>query len=280
MGDLEVGIADGIAVLTINRVAQNNTVGGSLLGDLLRAARELERDDKVRVVVTAASGPIWCASADYDDLAFNAELSADELLAGDHFAGEKGLPQLSPNARRFDRLGLGRWVLGFLELQKPTIAAITGPAAAGGLSLALLHDIRYAAQGARFRSGFVQWGLGPEMGLSVTLPNAVGINAATDILLADKKLTAAEALECGLVHRVLELENVLPAALEYASRIAALPPLGVRATVRALRRVAHRSMVEQLELEWDNQRITIGSDDFVAATRSFVEARRARSTKA
>lgn len=280
MGDLEVGIADGIAVLTINRVAQNNTVGGSLLGDLLRAARELERDDKVRVVVTAASGPIWCASADYDDLALNAELSADELLAGDHFAGEKGLPQLSPNARRFDRLGLGRWVLGFLELQKPTIAAITGPAAAGGLSLALLHDIRYAAQEARFRSGFVQWGLGPEMGLSVTLPNAVGINVATDILLADRKLTAAEALECGLVHRVLELENVLPAALEYASRIAALPPLGVRATVRALRRVAHRSMVEQLELEWDNQRITIGSDDFVAATRSFVDARRARSTKA
>lgn len=273
MSDLEVSVDDGIAVLTINREEQRNTVGGQLLGDLLRAARDLENDDRVRVVVTTARGPIWCASADYDSFGDNLGRNADELLASDDFGGAKGLPTLSPDARRFDRLGLGRWVLGFLELQKPTIAAVTGSAAAAGVALALLHDIRFAGSTAQFRVGYPQWGLGPEMGLSATLPNAVGVAAAADILLTDPRLTADDALARGLVHRVLPADQVLPAALEYAGRIAAMPPLGVRAAVRALRRYSHRMLVEQLEIEWDAQRVTLTSDEFISTMKEFLAAR-------
>lgn len=268
MSDLEIEREGGVAVLTINRADQHNTVGGTLFADFLAAARELDNDDSVTAVITTATGTMWCASADFGNLREHMDRSADDMLADPAFAGEKGLPILSPGARRFDRLGLGRWVLAFLGLQKPIIAALNGSAAAAGLSIALLHDIRFAADTARFRPGFLSLGAGPELGLSLTLTNAVGLATATDLLLTDRKITAAEALEIGLVHRVLPAEDVLPAAVDYGQRLAALPPAGVRATVRALRAVAHRALQDQLELEWDNQRITLGSPDFQAAVRA------------
>lgn len=268
MSDLQIDRDGAVAVLTINRADQQNTVGGSLLADFLAAAQELDNDDSVRAVVTTASGPMWCASAEFGNLGEHAGRSADEMLADPAFAGEKGLRVFSPGARSFDRLGLGRWVLAFLQLEKPMIAAMNGSAAAAGLSIALLHDIRFAAESARFRSGFISLGVGPEMGLSITLPTVVGLATATDLLLSDRKITADEALRIGLVHRVLPADEVLTAALDYAQRCAALPPAGVRATVRSVRAVAHRSLVEQLQLEWENQRITLGSPEFTAAVNS------------
>lgn len=271
MSDLEIERDGGVAVLTINRAEQRNTVGGSLLADFLRAAQELDNDDSVRAVITTATGPMWCASAEFRNLGEHADRSADEMLADPSFGGEKGLRVFSPGSRPFDRLGLGRWVLAFLQLEKPMIAAMNGSAAAAGLSIALLHDIRFAARTARFRSGFLSLGAGPEMGLSITLPNVVGLAAATDLLLSDRKVTADEALRIGLVHRVLPADEVLPAALEYAQRLAASPPAAVRATMRVLRAVAHRSLADQLQLEWDNQRITLGHPDFTAAVDAALD---------
>lgn len=268
MSDVDLRIEGGVATLTMTPSGEHNTVGGTLLQDLLEAARELERDDGVRAVVTAASGPIWCASAHFDDLERFLGSSADEMLHNPEFAGHKGLPPTSEQARRFDRLGMGHWVLGWLRLQKPTIAALTGSVAGGGLALALMHDFRIASEDARFQTAFLSVGVGPEMALSWFLPRVVGLPAATDMLLRDRRLKAPEALQRNLVHEVAPAAEVVSRAQALAEELAAKAPLGVRAHVRALRASLDSSLRDHLELEWDNQRITLASED----ARSAVQA--------
>jgi 2-(1,2-epoxy-1,2-dihydrophenyl)acetyl-CoA isomerase len=261
MSDVDITRDGPIATLVMNRASDHNTVRGTLLKDLLEAAAELEADDTVRVVITAADGPIWCASANFDDLERHLGGSVDDMLYDDNFAGAKGLPVLSAQARRFDRLGMGHWVLRFRRLQKPLVAALTGSVAGGGLALALLHDFRIASSEARFRPAFLSVGVGPEMGLSFFLPRLIGLPAATDLLLRDRKIDAAEAGTLGLVNEVVAPADVVARARALAEELAAKPPLAVRAHIRALRGSLERSLVDHLELEWDNQRITIASDD-------------------
>lgn len=269
MSDVDLTIDGGVATLTMTPSGEHNTVGGTLLADLLEAAGELERDDNVRAVVTAAAGPIWCASAHFDDLERFLGSSADEMLHNPEFAGHKGVPPLSEQGRRFDRLGMGHWVLGWLRLGKPTIAAVTGSVAGGGLALALMHDFRIASDQARFQTAFLSVGVGPEMALSWFLPRIVGLPVATEMLLADRRLPASEALECRLVHEVVPAADVLGRAQVLAEELAAKAPLGVRAHVRALRASLESTLVEQLELEWDNQRITLASEDARAAVEAL-----------
>lgn len=270
MSDLLVDVRDGVATLTINREGQRNTVGGTLFKELLEASEALEVDDAVRAVVVTANGPFWCSSSDVANLGDWVGQPVDDLLHSPDFGGDMGLPVASAQSRRFDQLGIGRWVLRFAAIQKPLIAAMNGSAAAGGLSLALLHDVRIAASTARFRSAFLSVGVGPEMGLSWTLPRVVGLPLATRMLLEDLTLDAAAALECGLIHQVLPTADVLPAAQELAARLAAAPPLAVRATVRALRATGSNSFSEQLKLEWDNQRICIPSEDAQRALKAML----------
>jgi enoyl-CoA hydratase/carnithine racemase len=269
VSDVDITIHGGVATLTMTPSGEHNTVGGTLLADLLAAAGELERDDNVRAVVTAAAGPIWCASAHFDDLERFLGSSADEMLHNPDFAGHKGVPPLSEQGRRFDRLGMGHWVLGWLRLGKPTIAALAGSVAGGGLALALMHDFRIASEEARFQTAFLSVGVGPEMALSWFLPRVVGLPVATDMLLRDRRLPAAEALAVRLVHEVVPAGDVLERAQTLAEQLAAKAPLGVRAHIRALRASLGSSLTEQLELEWDNQRITLASEDSRAAVQGL-----------
>jgi 2-(1,2-epoxy-1,2-dihydrophenyl)acetyl-CoA isomerase len=268
MSDVDIERDGPVATLVMNRASDHNTVRGTLLKDLLEAADELDADDSIRVVITAADGPIWCASANFEDLERHLGGSVDDMLYDDSFAGAKGLPVLSAQARRFDRLGMGHWVLRFRRLQKPLIAALTGSVAGGGLALALLHDFRLASSEARFRPAFLSMGVGPEMGLSFFLPRVVGLPAATDLMLRDRKFGADEALALGLVHEVVPPAEVIPRARALAEELAAKPPLAMRAHIRALRDSLERTLVAHLELEWDNQRITIASDDARAALKA------------
>ena len=268
MADVDIERDGLVATLLLRGTGDHNAVGGTLLQDLLAAVEELERDDGVRVVVTAADGPIWCASADFEDLDRHLGRPADDLLFDDDFAGAKGLAPLSAEGRRFDRLGVGHWVLRFRRFGKPLVAALTGSVAGGGLSIALLHDFRIASAEARFRAAFLSMAVGPELGLSYFLPRVVGVPVATDMLLRDRKLTAAEALDCGLVHEVVGPDEVRSRACELAGELAARAPLAVRAHVRALRGSLESTLADQLALEWDNQRICLPSDDARAAVKA------------
>jgi enoyl-CoA hydratase/carnithine racemase len=106
------------------------------------------------------------------------------------------------------------------------------------------------------------------MGLSYFLPRIVGVPMAADMLLRDRKLPAAEALGCGLVHEVVAPDQVRARARELAGELAEKAPLAVRAHVRALRASLETTLVDQLSLEWDNQRICLPSDDARAAAKA------------
>jgi 2-(1,2-epoxy-1,2-dihydrophenyl)acetyl-CoA isomerase len=268
VSDVEIQRDGHVATLLMKGFGEHNAVAGTLLKDILEAVEELDRDDDVRAVITTADGPIWCASADFADLERHLGRPADDLLHDDSFAGAKGLPRLSPQGRRFDRLGIGHWVLRFRQCGKPLVAALTGSVGGAGLSLAVMHDFRIASSEARFRGSFLSMGVGPELGLSYFLPRVVGLTAATDLLLRDRKLDAAEALDLGLVHDVVAPGDVVPRARALAEELAAKPPLAMRAHVRALRASLENPLPAQLELEWDNQRITLPSDDARAAAKA------------
>lgn len=254
MNDLRVELDGGVALWTIDRLAGRNTMSGTLLADLLAAAGEAAADDRVKVVVTAAEGPNWCAGADLADLDAHLGTPLPDLLHGKEVGGAKGLPLLTGAARRLDRLGIGRWVLAFRALEKPLVAAVDGAVAGGGLALLALHDVRIASEQARFTAGFANVGVGPEMGLSWFLPRLVGPGHAADLLLTGRVVGTAEAERLGLVQRVVPAGRATEEALDYARRLTRLPALAAQATVAALRASLERTLPAHLEVEWVNQR--------------------------
>jgi len=261
VSDVRIEVDGGIALWTIDRAGGRNTIGGTLLADLLAAAEEAAADDRIKVVVTVAEGANWCAGADLADLDAHLSTPLPDLLHGHDVGGEKGLPLLTGAARRLDRLGIGRWVLAFRVLEKPLVAGVEGAVAGGGLALLAFHDVRIASEAARFTSGFANVGLGPEMGLSWFLPRLVGPGHAADLLLTGRVIDAAEAQRLGLVQRVVPAGRAAEEALAYAGRLARVPALAAQATIAALRASSEQTLEAQLELEWTNQRQCFASEE-------------------
>lgn len=274
MGDLRVEVGDGIAVLTIDRPKANNAISGSLLRELLTTVAECDADDRVRAIVTTANvadgATAWCAGVDFGVLdALGPGANADDMFFDGLLEGDYAFLGISARARPFATLGPGHWVLAWRQYDTPLVAAINGAAAGGGLGLALLHDYRVAGESARFKAAFATLGVAPDMGVTWLLPRLVGPAAATEMLLRDRLLDAAEARSVGLVHAVVPDGEVVNAAVEIAAGIAALPPLGVRAAVRALRAAPDQTLTQQLSLEWQLQRAAFASPDSAAALAAF-----------
>ena len=123
-----------------------------------------------------------------------------------------------------------------MNYDKPLIAAVNGAAAGGGFALAMLHDIRLASERATFTSAFVRIGLVAEMGLCYTLPRAIGLEAAMDVMYTGRSVNADEARAMGLVGRVVPHERLTDEAMAYAEQIAAQAPIAVQFAKRALAR--------------------------------------------
>jgi enoyl-CoA hydratase/carnithine racemase len=205
-------------------------------------------------VVTTGVGDSFCVGADVADFPRVAGLPARELLVSDLIGGQKGLPELSADEVAVEELGnSGRWTLRMWALEKPAIAAINGTAVGGGLGLALLHDIRIAAENARLGAGFAAAGLAPELGMSLLLPRLTGASAAAELLFTGRLLPAEQARAEGIVSEVVPAERLFERTMEIATRIAAMPPLGLRLTKRLLRRGMGDRMAEQLRAEYAAQ---------------------------
>src|SRR5207244_4896620 len=127
------------------------------------------------------------------------------------------------------------------------VAAIGGAAAGGGFALALLHDVRFASEHASFTTAFTRIGLALEMGMSFTLPRAVGPQVAFDLAATARKVDAREAAELALGLRLVDHDSLVTDALDYAALLAASPPVGVQLAKRLLRRSWDNRLREQLE---------------------------------
>ena len=274
--ELHVSVDGHVALLTVDRPLANNSLGGSLLKELLDVSAQLERDDDIRVIVTTANvsdgATAWSPGVDFAQLdgKLGPGADADAMFYGGVMQGDHASLNVSAQGRRFDPLGPGRWILQMRDnFQKPTIAAINGAVAGGGIGWAGLHTYRIAGESAKFKAAFGTLGFGPDMGASYFIAKLMGQSAATDFLLRDKAMSAADALRTGFVNQVVPDDQVVDHSLEIAQEIAQLPPLGLRATVRSLRGAETNSLTEQLGLEWDNQRVTFATEDAVAAFNAF-----------
>ena len=228
---IETSYRDGTCVITMNRPERYNTITIPVMQRLRTALDEADANEGVRCVILTAAGRSFCAGQDLKVLAKFYE---------QHHPGELGDVLRDHYNAVVERI----WSLG-----KPVIAAIQGIAAGAGWSLALACDLRVAGRSARFVPAFAKLGLVPDMGGTTSLVRAVGYAKAVEYALFTESMTADEALEFGLLNRVVPDEELMAVARELAQRINALPPTGVRLTKQALQGGIIEDPLRQLQTE-------------------------------
>lgn len=248
--------ADGYAVLILNRPERLNAIDGDMIRELPLAIDEVRRDDSIRVLVVTGAGRAFCAGADV----------SGRLAA--RIAGEKVETSREELLRPFGSFGTP---LGLLE--KPTIAAVNGVAAGGGLSLALLCDIRIASEQARFTAVWARRGIIPDVGATLTLGLKLRLDRALEMAYTGDMIDAKEAQRIGLVDRVVPHDELLAKATELAHRIAKGPPVALELTKRAVNLELAAALAPQLYFESYAQRLCFASEDAKEGARAFVEKR-------
>lgn len=232
--------ADRVRTLTLNRPQSRNALSSALRKQLFAALRDAEADDAVDVVILTGADPVFCAGLDLKELGNTTEL-----------------PDISP-----------KWP----PMTKPVIGAVNGAAVTGGLEIALYCDVLIASELARFADTHARVGLLPTWGLSVRLPQKVGVGMARRMSLTGDYLSAAEALRCGLVTDVVPHDELLPAARRVAASIVGNNQKAVRALLESYHRIDGAQTNEGLWIEAASARqwMNTASGDDIAANREAV----------
>ncbi|WP_163801588.1 enoyl-CoA hydratase/isomerase family protein [Mycolicibacterium sediminis] len=250
METLDLGTpADGVAVLRLNRPGRLNAVNEVMRDELIATFAALSADRSVRAIVLTGSGRGFCSGIDVRD--FGPGMLDATAPAIDRMRFQEAMAAL-PRAIR--------------DVPQPVIAAVNGPCVGAGLALCLASDLRICSDAATFGNAAILLGLsGAEMGLSYHLPRIVGTSVAADWMLTGRTVSAEEADRRGLVSEVVGHERLLDRALELATQIAGLAPLGVELTKRALQVNTDAAHLDAaIELENRNQVLTHATDDAAA----------------
>src|SRR5689334_15401357 len=210
-------VRDHVATVTLNRPERRNALNPRAYAEIEAAFRAVSADDDVRVAIVTGADPSFCSGEDVK------EMMTGEVRPASQTPRE---PRPTPAA------------IAALDCTKPVIAAVNGTAVGWGMELALYADIRLASENAKFAELFVKRGLVSDVGGFYRLPALVGPSKAAELLLTGDLIDAREALRIGLVSEVLPHAQLLPRAQTLAAKIAANPPLAVRAIKQGLRRVA------------------------------------------
>jgi enoyl-CoA hydratase/carnithine racemase len=245
----------GVAVLTLNRRERMNGWGGGLATTFYERLDDVEADPDVRAIVVTGSGRAFCVGADMGEVttissaATNADTDVSTLVGARH-------PHF------------------VMTMRKPVIAAINGACAGMGLTMALVCDVRFAAQGAKFTTAFARRGLIAEYGISWLLPRLVGWGAALDLLLSGRVFYADEAAELGLVKQVLTSEDLLPSAIAYAEDIATnCAPNSLAVIKQQVYADTMRDVFAASEVAEKLMHESMGRPDFIEGITSFFEKR-------
>ena len=248
-------VKGGVATITINRPERFNALNAALRQELLDAIGLSEERNDVRAVVITGAGRSFCPGGDVKALKDAVDAEATNPLS----------QRLAPIRDKI--------VLAIRNSGKPFIAAVNGPAAGGGMNLALACDIRIASTAAKFGQSFVRRGMHPDWGGTYFLPRLVGLAKACELIWSGKAVDADEALSLGIVSQVVEPNDLMPTVLEMASEFAAGPPVAIRLAKRAIYRAMETGLREALEFETYAQNICLETDDFKEGVRAFVEKR-------
>lgn len=253
---------EGIALVRLNRPHRLNACTLKTYAELRTAVQDAEADDTVRALVITGEGRGFCAGDDVQEI----------FLA---------TPPEGRGPRIRERLeelrGRGqRGVDNLLFFDKPAVAAVNGPAVGYGFDLALMCDVRIAAESARFGSIFVRRGLMADAASLLLLPRVVGWSKAAELTMTGDIINAQEALRIGLVSKVVPQERLMDEALALARRMADNAPLAVRMTKHGLRRSLGLDL--QPFLEWQSvcQDLLLRSEDHREGALAFAEKREPR----
>ena len=248
--DFLYSVNDGVATLTFNRPEVMNALTFEVYAQLRDLFETLRYDEAVRVVVLTGAGDNFCSGGDVHQI-------IGELLKRDM----KGHLE-------FTRM-TGAVVQNMRLLDKPIIAALNGMTAGAGAVLALASDLRIASEKARLAFLFTRVGLtGADMGAAYLLPRVVGMGRAFELLLLGETIDASTAERYGLVNRVVPHSDLLPAAYEWARRLAQGPTLAISMTKHMLNRELNMDLVAAIEAEAQAQALMLMSEDH----RIFYEA--------
>jgi len=247
---------EGVAVVTLNRPERFNALTASMLRRFPEIFDQLRRDDGVKAVILTGTGKGFCAGADVF------ERLADRLEKGDE-------------GSRFEHLQqVGAMALNIADFDKPLIGAINGVAAGGGLSIALLCDIRLASDNARFTAVWLNIGLIADVGATYYLPRIVGREKAFELMLTGEIVGADEALKIGLVSKIFPHDQLMDEARKLAKSIAVGPSVAVELTKRGLQRSLANDLKTQLDYESYAQNICRQTEDHKEGIRAFAEKRK------
>jgi enoyl-CoA hydratase len=238
----------------MNRPEARNALSGPMLAIMREAWDTVDTDPDVRVCVLTGAGGAFCAGADL-----------------------KSMTQAHPG----DTYKAGGWDPSVLEpllkgrrLSKPLIAAVEGPAIAGGTEILQATDIRVAGESARFGVSEARWSLFPLGGSAVRLTRQIPYTLAAEILLTGRHITAAEALRIGLIGHVVPDGQALAKALELADLIAANGPIAVRAILATIRETEGMAENDAFKVESRIGMTVFASEDAKEGPRAFAEKRK------
>ena len=247
-----------VVTLTMNEPQTRNALtGNSAVDEFVAACQRINADASVRAVIITGSGPVFSAGGNVKDMRRFFEQDIDPVRIRNEY-----------------RNGIQRLPLALFNLEVPTIAAVNGPAIGAGCDLTCMCDIRIASETATFAESFVKVGIIPGDGGAWLLPRVVGLSKAAEMSFTGDALSAAEALECGLVSRVVPPGELLAEANRLAQRIAANPGSALRMTKRLLREGQHARLESLLEMSAGFQALAHKTPQHKEAVLAFIEKRK------
>jgi 2-(1,2-epoxy-1,2-dihydrophenyl)acetyl-CoA isomerase len=249
MAEVETSRDGAVLTITLNRPEVLNAFNQAVHAGL-RVALEDARAGEIRAVVITGAGRAFCVGQDLAEFREGEADVAGRLRSLYH-----------PN------------VLAIRALEKPVIAAVNGPAAGAGLSLACACDLRIAASDATFVPAFINIGLIPDAGGSYFIHRLLGFARAFEWMASGRRLSADEALAWGLVSEVVETEGLAARAAETAQTFASFPTRGIAMTKQLFDAAAQNTLEEQLDLEAELQAKATKTEDFIEGVTAFLEKR-------
>jgi methylglutaconyl-CoA hydratase len=249
---LQLSYDSRIATITLNRPEKRNAISFELIDDLLRALKEVENSDALVLIVTGA-GKAFCAGMDLDNL---------KALLGRH-----------PQQNLEDSRIMVRMFRSLYEFPKPTIAAVNGPAIAGGTGVALLCDFTLAVPEAKFGYTEVRIGFVPAI-VSTFLLRQTGDKYARDLLLTGRIFGAEEAARMGLINEIVAPEKLMNRARELAATLMENSPSSLRSTKKLLNDHTRAELDAQFEAAVRENAAVRTTSDFREGITSFLEKRK------
>ena len=250
METLQVERADGVVTITMNRPERKNAASPKMFNELREVFRSISGDpERDRVVILTGAEGNFCSGAD---------LSVIGEVQMHHLAWMRQV---------------GETCVSLHRLPQPVIAKIEGVAVGAGLNLALGCDLIVAAEDARFSEIFARRGLSIDFGGSYVLPRLVGLHKAKELAFFADIITAKEALDLGIVNRVVANTEIDSFVDDWARKLAAGPPIALSMTKKLLNEGLHSSIEQAVEAEAQAQTVNFGTADTQEAMAAFVQKR-------